>query len=378
MKTAIVTDYLNQFGGAEKVTQEIARLLPESDIYTIFAKEAVVDEYFSDYNVYEHPKFKTSKFRQKHYRKLLPFYPTYIEDFDFRGYDLVVSSSYLWAKGILCRPDTMHISYVHTPMRQAWVKYHEYLYQENDIGRLTRPILRYVMNYIRIWDVISSHRVDHFIANSSVVADRIENIYRRPSEIIHPPITVNHLKEHISEVTEDYYVTVGRLVPYKRVDIMIEAFNALPQKKLLILGDGNDRERLESMITSPNIEMKGFVSEEEKINILSKAKGFLFCAEEDFGMSPVEALAIGVPLIGYQRGGTRDYLIDNVNGIKFDEQTADSLIEAIEEFEHIGFEKRKIVESAAKFGLSNFRTKLADFINGKVGFSLCSPDRQVV
>lgn len=370
MKTAIVTDFLNQFGGAEIVTHQIASLFPEADIYTMIAEEEIVREYFDGHKVIEHPKIKGSRWRRKHYRKLLPFYPTYIEDFDLTGYDLVISSSYLWAKAVLSRPETLHISYIHTPIRQAWVKYHEYLENENDIGRVTRPILRYVMNYLRIWDVSTANRVDYFIANSSTVRRRIESIYRREARVIHPPIKVDRYRDkHYNNPGgegDDYYITVGRLVPYKRVDLLIEAFNRTPDRKLLIAGAGNDSDRLRAMAESDNITFLGFVDEEVKTELVAKAKAFLFAAEEDFGMSPVEAMSLGTPVIGFSKGGTRDYIKENVNGLFFEEQAPGSLLQAIEDFERQTFERDTIIQSVTHFDEKNFRGQLKDFVNDKL------------
>lgn len=367
MKTAIVTDFLNQYGGAEIVTHQIASLFPKADIYTMVAEEEIVSEYFSNHKIFEHPKLKNSRWRRKHYRKLLPFYPTYIEDFDLTGYDLVISSSYLWAKGILCRPDTLHISYVHTPIRQAWVKYHEYLRNENDIGRFTRFLLRYVMNYLRIWDVSTTNRVDYFIANSTTVKRRIESIYRREARVIHPPIKVDSYKNKYKDCEdEDYYITVGRLVPYKRVDLLIEAFNRTPNRKLLIAGAGNDSERLKALAESDNITFLGFVDEETKTELVAKARAFLFAAEEDFGMSPVEAMALGTPVIGFSKGGTRDYIREEINGRFFDEQTPESLLRAIDAFEQQRFDRKTVMQSVTHFDEKHFRQQIKTFIDEKI------------
>lgn len=367
MKTAIVTDFLNQFGGAEIVTHQIASLFPEADIYTMFGDEEVINTYFDGHQIFEHPKMEDSSWRKKHYRKLLPLYPTYVEDFDLTGYDLVISSSYLWAKGVLCRPDTLHISYVHTPMRQAWVKYHEYLQNENDIGKLTRTALRYVMNYLRIWDVSTVNRVDHFIANSTTVQKRIENIYRREAEVIHPPIKVGDYKDKHTDIEQkEHYITVGRLVPYKRVDLLIEAFNRSPDRELYIAGAGNDRERLEALTRSNNIHFLGFVDEETKTKLISQAKAFLFAAEEDFGMSPVEAMALGTPVIGFGKGGTRDYIQEDINGCFFDKQTPESLLQAITEFEEKEFDRQRVKQSVSKFDENHFRQQVQSFITDKL------------
>lgn len=367
MKVAIVTDYLLQLGGAEKVTSTIATMYPEADIFTLICNDKVKDRYFKDRNIIEHPAFKDSWFKRKFYRLFVPLYPTYIEDFDFTGYDLIISSSYLWAKGVLPDMDATHVSYVHTPIRQAWVKYHEYLKNENDIGRIKRFFLRFVMNYIRMWDVSNSKRVDHFIANSSTVQKRIEKIYRREADVIHPPIEIAEHEKHAKKTFGDYYVTLGRLVPYKRVDLLIEAFNQRPDRELYIMGDGNDKERLEKLADSPNIHFTGYVNDATKYRILSKAKGFLFAAEEDFGMSPIEAMATGVPVLGYNKGGTQDYIQEGINGAFFAEQTTESLLEGLDRFDKMNFKKEEIIDSVQKFSTARFKYHFEEFMEEKVG-----------
>lgn len=366
MKKAIVTDFLIQQGGAEQVTRELANLFPKADIFTLLAAPDILDKYFSGRNVIQHPKLKDSYIRRKYYRKILPFYPTYIEDFDLSSYDLIISSSYLFAKGVLCNPDSLHISYVHTPMRQAWTKYHEYLHNENDIGRFSRLFLRYVMNYLRLWDVSSSNRVDYFIANSSTVQRRIKNIYRRDAALIHPPVKVEELGNIRQINKSDYYVTVGRLVPYKKVELLIKTFNQLPDKKLYIVGDGNNRRQLEKMAESSNITFTGYIDEASKIELMSKAKAFLFAAEEDFGMSPVEALALGTPVIAYNKGGARDYIQENINGHFFDQQNEDCLRKALMKFEQSTFDPKTIHRSVKSFDETFFRHNIKSFIEQKV------------
>jgi glycosyltransferase involved in cell wall biosynthesis len=366
MKVAIVTDYLLQLGGAEKVTSAICELYPEADIFTLICDEDVKEKHFKNRNVIEHPAFKDSKWKRKFYRMLFPFYPTYIEDFDLSGYDLVISSSYLWAKGVLTDIEATHISYVHTPIRQAWVKYHEYLNNENDIGKVKRFFLRYIMNYIRVWDVTNSNRVDNFIANSNTVKRRIEKIYRRPADVIHPPIEVDKHRRHVKPEFGNHYVTVGRLVPYKHVDLLIETFNRCPERELYIMGDGNDRKRLEKLIESPRIHMLGYVDDYTKIKYLSTAKGFLFPAEEDFGMSPVEAMASGVPVVGYNKGGTQDYILDGTNGTFFYKQTPEGLLHALDEFEQMQFDKDEIINSVLQFSEASFKYQFEVFVDNKM------------
>src|SRR5699024_10066792 len=280
----------------------------------MMSEQKVVDTYFEDHRNITDPKMQDSRWRRKHYRKLLPLYPTYVEDFDLREYDLIISSSYLWAKGVLRHPEALHISYVHTPMRQAWVKYHEYLANENDIGSFTRTALRYVMNYLRIWDQSTANRVDHFIANSTVVQQRIEKIYRRKAEVIHPPIKVEQYDNiETTNKRDDYYITVGRLVPYKRVDLLIETFNQLPDRKLYIHGDGKEMQRIKILKESKDRHLKGLVDDDTKAKRTAGARAWRLAAEEDFCMSAVEAMALGTPAVGFGQGGSRDYRQPAIN-----------------------------------------------------------------
>lgn len=366
MKVAIVTDYLLQLGGAEKVTSTISELYPEADIYTLICDPKVKEKYFKNHDVTEHPAFINATWKRKYYRALFPLYPTYIEDFNLREYDLIISSSYLWAKGVLPDVDATHISYVHTPLRQAWIKYHEYLNNENDIGSVQRFFLRFIMNYVRIWDVTNSNRVDHFIANSQTVRRRIEKIYRRPADVIYPPIDIEDHRNHVKESFGSHYVTLGRLVPYKRVDLIIEAFNRTMDRKLYIMGEGNDYNRLKKMVTSPNIHLMGYVDDSTKMDILSSARGFIFASEEDFGMSPVEAMAAGVPVVGFNKGGTRDYIREGTNGTFFENQTPDALLRAIDRLEDMKFDKQKIIQSVQKFSTASFKYQFEEFVEAKV------------
>lgn len=366
MKVAIITEYLLQSGGAEKVISAICDLYPEADIFTLIGDDEVIDKHFKNHHVIEHPAFSNSRWKRKFYRLLFPLYPTYIEDFNLSDYDLVISSSYLWAKGVLVDPEATHISYVHTPMRPGWVKYHEYLNNENDVGRIKRFFLRFIMNYVRLWDVVNSNRVDHFIANSHTVKRRIEKIYRRSARVIHPPVDVAEHKKFMQSGFGNHYVTLGRLVPYKRVDLLIEAFNDCPDRELYIMGDGNDRQRLEKLITSPNIHLLGYVDEATKMKYLISAKGFLFAAEEDFGMSPVEAMASGVPVVAFSKGGTRDYIIDGKNGIFFDKQNPKALLNAIDRFENMAFNKQEIINSVQKFSVESFKYQFETFVKDKI------------
>lgn len=366
LRVAIITEYLLQSGGAEEVVSAISELYPQADIFTLIGDDEVIEKHFKNHTVIEHPAFQGSRWKRKFYRMLFPLYPTYIEDFDLSGYDLVISSSYLWAKGVLTDMEATHISYVHTPMRQAWVKYHEYLNNENDIGPVKRYFLRFFMNYIRIWDVVNSNRVDYFVANSRTVKRRIEKIYRREATVIHPPVEVAELNEHAQPDFGTHYVTLGRLVPYKKVDLLIKAFNQSPDRELYIMGDGNDRQRLQKLAASPNIHIMGYVDNKTKIRYLSTARGFLFAAEEDFGISPVEAMACGVPVIGYGKGGTRDYIIDGLNGIFFDRQTPDALLEAIEQFEKMSFSKQEIMNSVSQLSKGSFKYQFESFVKNKL------------
>jgi glycosyltransferase involved in cell wall biosynthesis len=356
VRVAIVHDWLTVIAGAERVLQQLLELYPQADLF------AVVDLLSDTDRQWLSGKQATTTFIQRlpgvrrHYRNYLPLMPLAIEQLDLRGYDLVLSSSHAVAKGVLTSADQLHVCYCHSPMRYAWDLQQQYV-QGNGLKSWAQ---RYLLHRLRRWDQQSAARVDAFIANSHTVARRIQKIYRRPATVIHPPVDIEQLVP--SEDKDDSYLTVSRLVPYKRIDLMISAFNTLPHKRLLIVGDGPEKTRLAKMIRSPNIQLLGQQSDQTVRTLMQRARAFLFAAEEDFGIAPVEAMACGTPVIGYGRGGLCETVIPNVTGLLFAEQSAPSLLAAITTFEQCTWCPSLCRDRALAFSAPRFRQQIDFFI----------------
>lgn len=353
MKTALVHDWLiSSVGGAENTLKEMFSLFP-SPIYTLLANE-------KEFNF---PSITTSfiqKLPQKHFRKFLPLFPLAIEQFDLSNYDVILSSSHCVAKGVLTHAEQTHICYCHTPMRYAWDCTHEYLREEKGLKNLFAKLS---LHYIRNWDVQSSNRVDHFIANSKYVARRIRKTYGRESSVIYPPVDTTFFTP-VSQ-KDNYYITASRLVPYKRVDLIIEAFAKMPDLKLIVVGDGPEMAKLRKMAT-PNIELLGYQSNDALKQLLQKAKAYLFAALEDFGISPIEAMACATPVIALNKGGTAETVLDQKTGLLFPEQTAQDIAETVRRFEKLSFDPTMISAHAATFSAERFRHEFHQFVHSHV------------
>ena len=324
MKVALAHDYLNQMGGAERVVLALHEMFPDAPLYTSIYDPQRVDTAFQSIDIRTSfmQKFPLVK---KHHQPFLPFYPFAIEQLDLRGYDLVLSSSSAFAKGIITRPETMHICYCHTPMRWCW-NYDEYVEREH-LGKISRAFLPFFISGLRVWDQTSSMRVDHFIANSPVVADRIRKYYRRNAVVIPPPVEVSRFTFDPTIRTEDFFLIVSRLMPYKRIDLAIEACNQL-QLPLVIIGSGRDENRLKHL-AGPTIRFMGRLSDQEVLHYYAHCRALILPGEEDFGITPLEAQASGRPVIAYAAGGSLASIIDNVTGTFFYKQTVESLIEVL-------------------------------------------------
>src|SRR5215469_2065842 len=288
MKVAIAHDYLNQMGGAERVVLAFHEIFPDAPIYTSIYDPGRVDAAFQQMNI------RTSFMQKlplvkKHHQPFLPLYPFAMERLDLRGYDLVLSSSSAFGKGVITRPETMHICYCHTPMRWCW-NYDEYVEREH-LGKFARSILPLLMTRLRMWDQITATRVDHFIANSPVVVERIRKYYRREAAYIPPPVEASRFPFDPTTEPENYFLILSRLVPYKRIDLAIEACNQL-QLPLVIIGGGRDLERLKRM-AGPTIRFLGKLSDEEVLHYYTHCRAFIFPGEEDFGVTPLEAQVCG-------------------------------------------------------------------------------------
>jgi glycosyltransferase involved in cell wall biosynthesis len=355
MKIAIVHDYLNQMGGAEFVVKVLREIYPEAPIYTsVYVPSAVC------------PSFRTADIRTsfmqrlpglaKHGRKYLPLYPYAVEQFDLSEYDVVLSSSSAFAKGVVTPPHTCHICYCYTPMRFAW-NYHMYIEQE-PFSRLIRACLPYVIHRLRRWDVITANRVDHFIAISEEIRQRIRKYYRRESEIIHPPVDTGKFK--VSEADGGYFLVISRLMPYKRIDIVIQAFNELGLR-LRIVGNGRDKKRLQDM-SGPTIEFLGRLSDDEMQRCLGECRALIFPGFEDFGLVPVEAMACGKPVIAFGAAGALETVLEDKTGSLFFEQTPEAVMDVVRRFDPSRFDPYKLRRHAEQFDTSVFKERIASFV----------------
>jgi glycosyltransferase involved in cell wall biosynthesis len=373
MKIAVVCDWLVTYAGAEKVVEQILNVFPEADLF------AVVDFIPPGKREFIKNKKVTTTFIQHmykaktHYRKYLPFMPVAIEQLDLSEYDLVISSSHCVAKGVLTGPDQIHISYVHSPIRYAWDLQHQYLKEAGLTHGLKSRIARIILHYMRIWDTRTSNGVDCFIANSNFIARRIWKCYRRKATVIYPPVNID--KFEFCADKEDYYMTASRMVPYKKMDLIVEAFTQMPDKKLIVVGNGPDFEKIKKN-AGPNITFLGFAPDEVLKNTMQHAKAFVFAAEEDFGITPVEAQACGTPVIAYGKGGSLETVkgygvSEKPTGIFFYQQKVSSLIEAVSKFESISneisaYDCRKHAESfSEEIFRESFKKFVEQILNGE-------------
>lgn len=359
LKIAFVVSWLNQHGGAERVLEAAHALYPDAPVYTsIYDPHSVPDLYHRwDIRVSFLDRFPGVHRRHQLY---LLFYPLAFESLDLRGYDAVLSIPSAFAHGVLTRSTTRHICYCLTPARFLW-QYREYVENEA-IGRTSRIVLPLLISRLRQWDRLAAERVDEYVAISREVQSRIAKFYRRTSTIISPPVEVS--KFELAPATEigDYYLIVSRLVPYKRVDLAIQAFNELGTQ-LVIAGDGRDRPRLETM-ARPNIRFVGRVSDDERRKLMSRCRAFVFPGEEDFGIAPVEANASGRPAIAYAGGGALDTVVEGLNGVFFRESNAESLAERVRTFDPTAFDPHKVRAQAERFDVRVFQKKIREFVEG--------------
>jgi len=360
---ALVHDWLVTLAGAEKVLEAFYELY-KAPIYTLVVdKDKLKNSVFKDADI--HTSFIQSfPMGKKKYRLYLPFFPLAIEQFDLSDYDVIISSSHAVAKGVLTRPGQVHICYCHTPVRYAWDLYFSYMKESGLESGLKGIIAKFILHYIRIWDVSTVNRVDYFIANSNYVKRRIWKIYRRDAEVIYPPVDVDRFS--VISKKEDFYLTASRLVPYKKIDVIVKAFSlpSLRDRKLIVIGDGPDMKKIKK-IASPNVEILGYQPFERLRDYLEKAKAFIFAAEEDFGILPVEAQACGTPVIAYGRGGALETVVDGRTGLYFYRQTPEDVMEAIVKFESMqnSFDPLEIRRHAETFSKDKFKKRFESFIS---------------
>ena len=333
MKIAIVHEWLATYGGSERVIEQMLHVFPQADLF------AVVDFVPESERAFLRGRRPATTFIQRlpgarrHFRAYLPLMPLAIEQLDLSAYDIVLSSSHAVAKGVLTGPHQLHLSYVHSPIRYAWDLQHQYL-AESGLTRGVRSLLaRVLLHYLRLWDVRSANGVDGFIANSHFIAQRIRKAYRREATVIHPPVDVERFVPRADK--DDFYLSASRMVPYKRVPLIVQAFAAMPDKRLVVIGDGPEFARAKALAT-PNVTLLGYQRDAALIDHMQRAKALVFAAEEDFGIAPLEAQACGTPVIAFGRGGS----LETVRGVGprrtgsfFHEQSVAAIVEAVQRFE---------------------------------------------
>lgn len=359
MRSAVVHDWLiSPVGGSENCLQAIHEMYP-SPIYTLlYHLEKLKGSYFERQEMIG-SFIQRLPFSKKNHRYYFPFFAKAIERFDLSSYDLILSSSHFAAKGAVSHKGQLHICYCHTPARYIWDPVHQYFRSRGLWGKAAQGIAQCFFNSFRAWDRETSHRVDFFIANSHYIADKIRKNYERQAEVIYPPVDTLFFQP--GGKREEYYVAASRLAPYKRIDLIVEAFSIMPQKRLLVIGSGA-QELMLKKIAGKNIEFLGEQTKEQLRFYLQRAKGFVFAAREDFGILPVEAMACGTPVIGLRQGGLLETVKPNISGVFFDEPSVSSLCLAIEKFEKLEFDPRLVRLQAEPFSKERFQREFRQFV----------------
>ncbi|HEX8575649.1 MAG TPA: glycosyltransferase family 4 protein [Flavobacterium sp.] len=364
-KIAIVHEWLVDYSGSERLTEQLLNIFPDADLFAIV-------EFLPDNLKWfiKNKKVTTSfiqklPFAKKKYRNYLPLMPFAIEQLDVSNYDVVISVSHAVSKGIITNVNQIHICYCCSPIRYAWDLYHQYL-KESKLQRGFKGfIAKSILHYIRFWDLTTTNRVDYFIAISKYIVGRINKNYRREASYIYPPVNVEDFTLHLEK--SDFYFAASRLVPYKKIDLIVEAFSKMPDKKLVVIGDGPDFEKIKRLVT-PNITMLGYQPFPVLKEHLQKAKAFVFAADEDFGIIPLEAQACGTPVIAYGRGANLETVLGGITGLYFQEQTLESLISTVNKFEEVkgNFDPINIRQHAETFSIKRFQSEFKAFVEEKI------------
>lgn len=359
MKVALVHDFLLKLGGAERVLKVFADMFPDAPIHTLLYDEKSVGDVFSSDRVVTSKLQNYPGFIKKRYKIFTHKMPQAIEEFDFSGYDLVLSSSSAYSHGVVVPSNVTHICYCHSPMRYAWDHASEYI-EENHISGFKRIVYSVLMKQLREWDRLSADRPDKYLANSKTVADRLKKYYRLDSDVLYPPVDVKRFSNEGEK--GDYFLIVSTLTPYKRIDLAVELFNKIG-RKLVIVGDGSHRSYLESIAAS-NIEFKGFLSDEKVKNLMENCRALLFPGEDDFGIVPVEAMACGKPVLAFGKGGALETVVPGMTGEFFYEPNLVSIEDGLARliYNEKFYKPNKIREHAMKFDQSIFEKNIKDFI----------------
>jgi glycosyltransferase involved in cell wall biosynthesis len=363
---ALMHEWFTTLAGSEKVVEQFAGMYPKADIFCVYADP----EFVKKTEFLQSRSLKTTFIQnfpgaEKRFRSYLPFMPLAVEQLDFSPYDLVISSNHAVAKGILTGPDQLHISYVHSPMRYAWDLQHQYLRESGLETGLKGWLAKLILHKMRMWDTRTASGVDHFIANSNFIARRIKKVYGRTADVIYPPVDVDAFSTCSNK--ENFYLTASRLVPYKKMDLIVEAFSTMPDKRLIVIGDGIDFEKIKAK-AGKNVEMLGYQPFSVLKDMMQKAKAFVFAAEEDFGITPVEAQACGTPVIAFGKGGVLEIVRSTglePTGIFFEEQKIASVCAAIDEFERRQdeFQPDACRRNAERFSVARFNSEFSTYVD---------------
>lgn len=367
LRVAIVHDWLVTYAGAERVLEQMLLCYPNADVFSTVDFVPSKDRAFLGGRSVTTTFIQGLPWARTRYRQYLPLMPLAIEQLDLSGYDLVISSSHAVAKGVLVSPDQLHVCFCHTPVRYAWSLQAQYLREAGLSVGIKSWVARWLLHRFRIWDLRTVNGVDHFIAISKFIARRISKTYRRDSVVIYPPVDTDNFE--LAPQKQDYYVTASRMVPYKMVPLIAEAFSKMPDKRLVIIGDGPDFERCKKM-AGPNVELLGHQPSDVLKMHLQQARAFVFAAEEDFGIAPLEAQACGTPVIAFFKGGATETLCGSSSAqptaVFFVEQSVDAIITAVRKFEQTKIDGAACRENALRFSQVRFRQEFSAFVDQKV------------
>jgi O-antigen biosynthesis alpha-1,3-mannosyltransferase len=360
-RVAIVHEWLSSYAGSERVLEELLHGFPEARLHAVCDFLPPAERSFLGGREVATTFIQRLPLARTRFRNYLPLMPLAIEQLDLSAFDIVISSNHAVAKGVITRPDQLHVSYVHTPIRYAWDLQNQYLDQAG-LSSLKGWLARLILHYLRQWDQASAHRVDTFVANSRFVARRIWKCYRRKAHVIYPPVDVDRFP--LVTKKEDYYLAASRFVPYKRMSLIVKAFSQTPDRKLIVIGDGPEFDKVASKAGS-NVEMLGYQAGPVLCDYMQRARAFVFAAEEDFGITPVEAQACGTPVIAFGRGGVLETVVAGKTGLFFAEQTVPSMLAALDQFEatEAAFDPSEIRSRAERFHIQVFRRRFLRLVD---------------
>lgn len=363
MKVAVVHEWLESYAGSERAVEQILEVWPEADLFAVCDFLPPDERAFLRGRPVRTTFIQRLPFARRHFRLYLPLMPLAIEQLDLSGYDLVISSSHAVAKGVLTGPGQLHVSYIYSPMRYAWDLQNQYLRQSGTDRGLKGALTRLMLHRLRMWDRSSAAGVDVPVAISDYIAERVRKTWRRDALVVHPPVDLDGFP--LGEARGGHYLTASRMVPYKRVDLVVDAFRAMPSRRLVVVGDGPEQKRVaDAAAGAPNIELRGRVPQAELVEAVRTARAFVFAAEEDFGIAMVEAQACGTPVIAYGKGGARDIVrappYPEPTGLFFAEQTAPAIVDAVERFEALSpaIAAADCRANAERFSRENFRAAM--------------------